>query len=82
MVLIGVNTWSWYIPTTKSNFFRFFDKNNASAECGPKTLIFCFFNFLIAGFIIFSSSENFSLEKQCGFRPVIAILIFFLKYFL
>ena len=26
MVLIGVNTWSWYIPTTTSNFFWFFNK--------------------------------------------------------
>jgi hypothetical protein len=53
-----------------------------SAESGPEILIFCFFNFLIAGLIIFSSSENLSLEKQCGFNPVIAILIFFLKYLL
>ena len=48
-----------------------------SAGKGPSTKNFFFFNFLIAGVIILSSSESLKLLSQCGFSPVIAILGFF-----
>ena len=79
---MGVNTWSWYIPITTSNFFTFFSINKVSAAKGPKILIFFFVKYFIAGLIILFSSFLFSVDSQWGFKPVIAIFGILFKNFL
>ena len=79
-VLMGVKTWSWYMPTIKSYFSLFDFVKIVSADRGPLILIFDFFKLLIAGKIIFLSSLNLSILSQCGFNPVTAILGFLLKW--
>ena len=81
-VLIGVNTWSWYIPTTTSNFLIFFFKKKVSAEKGPDILIFLFFKKFIAGIISVFSSLILSIVSQCGFKPKIAIFGIFFNFVL
>ena len=48
--------------------------NKVSDTNGPETLIPDFFNFLIAGIIIFTSSEFLLSSALWGFRPKIPIL--------
>ena len=74
---MGVKTWSWYIPTITSNFFKFCFKKIVSVGNGPSILTPFLFKNFIAGIIIFFSSLNFSLVSQCGFIPVIAKDAFF-----
>ena len=67
------------MPTTTSNFFTLSSIKRLSAEYGPKIFEYFFFKDLIAGLIIFFSSLFAKLLSQCGLRPVIAILAFFLN---
>ena len=71
---MGVKTWSWYIPTTTSNFFLLFFKKIVSAEKGPWILIPLFLSTFIDGLTIFKSSLKLLILSQWGFNPVTAIL--------
>ena len=66
-----------------SNYYIIFFKiifEKVSATNGPIILVY-FFNLLIAGIIIFISSEFFSNSELCGFRPKTAIFGFLLNNF-
>ena len=67
------------MPTITSNFLRLSFKNKVSAGKGPE-ILYLFFNNLIVGLIIFSSSLKILILSQCGLSPVTAILGFLLKY--
>ena len=73
-VLIGVKTWSWYMPTITSKSFLFFFKKAVSADRGPVMLYFDFLKYLIIGLIIFSSSLNLSIVLDTS--PNISFVFF------
>ena len=56
---------------SNQNMKTFFlkSKKAVSGESGPYTDFFFFFNFLIAGKIIFFSSELLLSSLLCGFKP-------------